>query len=81
MRHLQIDEPVGSRVFAFKKVLIFLVEGGLVLDELVDGEDGLKLFEDGVVLVGPEHLDDAFDGKEVFGVELGPVFVEEFSKT
>ena len=81
MRHLQIDEPVGSGVFAFEEVLVFVVEGGLVLDELGDGEDGLELFEDGVVLVGPQHLDDAFDGEEVFGVEFGPVFVEEFSKT
>ena len=53
VRHLQIDEPVGSGVFAFEEVLVLLVEGGLVLDELGDGEGWEELFEDGVVLVGP----------------------------
>jgi hypothetical protein len=67
-------------VLALKKVLVFLVELALVVDQFGDGTDGEELFEDGVLMVLPEELHDAFDGEEVLGLELGPVLVDELDE-
>ena len=78
MTHLQIDQIVRSGMLTLKEILVSFVELTLTLYQFRNRSDGYKLTEDGVLMVVPKNLHDALNGEEVFGLELGPVLVDQF---
>ena len=67
-------------MFALEKIFIFLVKLVLLLNQLRNRSDGNELFEDGVLMVLPEHFEDTFDGKKMLRLEFGPVLIDQLDK-